>query len=280
MLPNDKHPGPGCSCAECLRKFPDSERSLTPLASKQQGEMLHSLRSIADTIEQNGGWHIAALKVRAAADEIERLTRESAHHLEERLNAGKAMREALDASAVAEEQRDRLRAALEKIAEDEPTFASGPGPTELLARAALNGESMQTERERDQLHAALERARKAILTVDDLLEAAGYAVDSSARSLLMCGCPDAALSGERSYRGTPESFYCPKCNCERCGNTRPADETSEESARAMELYRYIGNMMRADCEPTTWKVLDRFRRFYPPEPLATGPSEKASGDPT
>lgn len=24
MLPNDKHPGPGCSCAECLRKFPDT----------------------------------------------------------------------------------------------------------------------------------------------------------------------------------------------------------------------------------------------------------------
>lgn len=31
------------------------------------------LFTIADAIEQNGGWHIAALKVREAADEIERL---------------------------------------------------------------------------------------------------------------------------------------------------------------------------------------------------------------
>jgi hypothetical protein len=26
MLPNDHHPGPGCSCRECLRRFPDADR--------------------------------------------------------------------------------------------------------------------------------------------------------------------------------------------------------------------------------------------------------------
>jgi hypothetical protein len=25
MLPNDRHPGPGCSCGRCLREWPDTE---------------------------------------------------------------------------------------------------------------------------------------------------------------------------------------------------------------------------------------------------------------
>lgn len=36
-------------------------------------EMTADIRRIADTVEQNGGWHIAAVKLRAAADEIDRL---------------------------------------------------------------------------------------------------------------------------------------------------------------------------------------------------------------
>lgn len=55
-----------------------------------------------------------ATDIQATLAEIERLTRESAHHLEARLNAGKAMQEALDAAAIAEEQRDRLRALVQR----------------------------------------------------------------------------------------------------------------------------------------------------------------------
>jgi hypothetical protein len=33
----------------------------------------NELRQIADTIERNGGWHIAAVKVRAAADRLDAL---------------------------------------------------------------------------------------------------------------------------------------------------------------------------------------------------------------
>lgn len=42
-------------------------------APKTSNDLCDSLRRIADTIETNGGWHIAAIKVRAGADEIERL---------------------------------------------------------------------------------------------------------------------------------------------------------------------------------------------------------------
>ena len=37
----------------------------------------HELRQIAQTIESNGGWHIAAIKVRAAANELEALAAEN-----------------------------------------------------------------------------------------------------------------------------------------------------------------------------------------------------------
>lgn len=45
-----------------------SDRHLSSKESDTAG-----LRRIADTIEQNGGWHIAALHVRGAADELEAL---------------------------------------------------------------------------------------------------------------------------------------------------------------------------------------------------------------
>lgn len=36
-------------------------------------DFTNELRQIADTIERNGGWHIAAIKVRAAADRLDEL---------------------------------------------------------------------------------------------------------------------------------------------------------------------------------------------------------------
>lgn len=36
-------------------------------------EMTDDIRRIADTVEQNGGWHIAALKLREAADTLDRM---------------------------------------------------------------------------------------------------------------------------------------------------------------------------------------------------------------
>lgn len=36
-------------------------------------DFTNELRQIADTIERNGGWHIAAVKVRAAADRLDEL---------------------------------------------------------------------------------------------------------------------------------------------------------------------------------------------------------------
>lgn len=39
----------------------------------------------------------------------------------------------------------------------------------------------------------------------------------------------------RQYEGTAETFYCPNCDCARCGNTRPtlkqADALLKELAK-------------------------------------------------
>lgn len=89
------------------------------------------LRDIAVVIERNGGWGIAALKVRGAAAEIERLTA-----YVERLERGTAYK-ALEA------ERDRLRAALELIAEGTicaelfPTLDIEKDVWELRAKTAL-----------------------------------------------------------------------------------------------------------------------------------------------
>lgn len=75
-----------------------------------EDELCASLRRIADTVETNGGWHIAALKVRAGAEEIERL-REDYRNCDEQRSLASDMCDALIA------ERDKLRAALERIAQ-------------------------------------------------------------------------------------------------------------------------------------------------------------------
>ena len=43
-------------------------------------------------------------------------------------------------------------------------------------------------------------------------------------------CPDfpdfAPETKERQYKGTRDSFYCPDCQCPKCGNTRPQPGTA------------------------------------------------------
>lgn len=77
-----------------------------------EDELCASLRRIADTVETNGGWHIAALKVRAAADEIERL-----NHGNDTLRDELGVADALVESAQADVER--LRAALDDAARPE-----------------------------------------------------------------------------------------------------------------------------------------------------------------
>lgn len=107
---------------------------------------------------------------------------------------------------------------------------------------------VRLDAEIERLRAALANARKGILTVDDLLKAHGFEVDSSARNLLMCVCPDEQPSDEtsdapkRAYYETHEPPHCPTCDCgaEKASPQAPAIDEGK-------LWSFLRDVMAYGC---------------------------------
>lgn len=150
MLPNDRHPGPGCSCGDCLRKFPDSERSQTPPTSNPRSLHFAEMLDRAETFSDRERGELADL-LRAMTFEggeaetcIERLTRERdtwRGHYQDLLDDAASVRQEMIRR---DAERDRLRAALERIKRIGPlgvdTYPECYRRMHAIAVAALSGE--------------------------------------------------------------------------------------------------------------------------------------------